>query len=100
MILNLGTHCAGTIGAIGGNQAGVVGVNPDPARFSFHIGKGLSDSGSGSGSDVVNAVKDCVDNGAHVISMSLGCSNCYVQAYDEVSARGTFLEERKVRAVH
>lgn len=79
-----GTHCAGTIGAIGGNQAGVVGVNPDPARFSFHIGKGLSDSGSGSGSDVVNAVKDCVDNGAHVISMSLGCSNCYVQAYDEI----------------
>lgn len=62
---------------------GVVGVNPDPTRFSFHIGKGLSDSGSGSGSAVINAVNDCVAQGAKVISMSLGCSWCYVQAYDE-----------------
>jgi len=77
-----GTHCAGTIGAIGNNGAGVVGVNPDPGRFSFHIGKGLSDSGSGSGADVINAVNDCVVAGAKVISMSLGCSNCYVEAYD------------------
>ncbi len=65
------------------NTAGVVGVNPDPSRFSFHIGKGLSDSGSGTGDDVINAVDDCVANGAHVISMSLGCSNCYRAAYDE-----------------
>lgn len=75
-------------------------MNPHPERFSFHIGKGLSDSGSGSGSDVVNAVKDCVENGAHVISMSLGCSNCYVQAFDEVSSPWTFLEGRRVRAVY
>ncbi|KAL7535246.1 hypothetical protein ACHAXR_006381, partial [Thalassiosira sp. AJA248-18] len=78
-----GTHCAGTIGAIRNNDIGVEGVNPDPSKFSFHIGKGLSNSGSGSGSTVINAVNDCVAKGAKVISMSLGCANCYVSAYDQ-----------------
>ena len=56
---------------------------PDPSKFSFHIAKGLSDRGSGSGADVINAVNDCVAKGAKVISMSLGCSYCYVSAYDK-----------------
>lgn len=67
----------------------MIGVNPNPSRFSFHIGKGLSDSGSGRNTDVLAAVSDCVDNGAHVISMSLGGSdysatadNTYDNAYD------------------
>ncbi len=67
-----GTHCAGTIGAIGTNGIGVTSVNPDPSKFQFIIGKGLSDSGSGSSSGVMNAVQQCVDKGAKVISMSLG----------------------------
>jgi len=67
-----GTHCAGTIGAIRNNGVGVVGVNPDPSKFTFHIGKGLSDGGSGSTSGVINAVSSCVEAGADVISMSLG----------------------------
>ncbi len=33
-----GTHCAGTIGAIGGNDLGVVGVNPDPSKFNCKCG--------------------------------------------------------------
>ena len=44
-----GTHCAGTIGAIGNNVEGVIGVWDDPNDFRFHIAKGLSDGGSGSG---------------------------------------------------
>lgn len=67
-----GTHCAGTIGAIGGNDIGVVGVNPDSSRFNFIIGKGLSNSGSGSSSNVMEAVLQCVNAGAKVVSMSLG----------------------------
>ena len=47
-----GTHCAGSIGAIGENNEGVVGVNPDPSKFSFFIAKGLSDSGSGAGKNI------------------------------------------------
>jgi len=84
-----GTHVSGTIGAIGGNGGGVVGVNPDPNRFKFHIGKGLSNSGSGSGATVLAAVQGCVDNGAKVISMSLGgpapsniARDMYNQHYD------------------
>merc|ERR1712176_799587 len=69
-----GTHCAGSIGAVGDNNKGVVGVIPGPLgdKFSFFIGKGLSDSGSGSTSSVMAAVQACVDNGSNVISMSLG----------------------------
>jgi subtilisin family serine protease len=52
-----GTHCAGTIGAIGGNDEGVVGVIKSPLEFTFHIGKGLSNSGSGSTSGVLAAVQ-------------------------------------------
>ena len=49
-------------------------VNPDPTAFNFHIGKGLANSGSGTGAAVLAAVQGCVDNGAKVISMSLGGS--------------------------
>eukprot|EP00986_Skeletonema_menzelii_P012244 scaffold6677_cov155-Skeletonema_menzelii.AAC.13 len=54
-----GTHCAGTIGAIGGNNNGVIGVLDDPSDFQFVIGKALSDSGSGSSANVLNAVQAC-----------------------------------------
>eukprot|EP00957_Ditylum_brightwellii_P099629 7588427-Ditylum_brightwellii.AAC.1 len=67
-----GTHCAGTIGAIGGNTKGVTSLNPDPSKFSFFIGKGLKDSGSGTLSGVLTAVQACVEKGANIISMSLG----------------------------
>jgi len=67
-----GTHCAGTIGAIGGNSLGVTSVFNNPKKFKFFIGKGLTNSGSGSGAAVMEAVKSCIDNGASVVSMSLG----------------------------
>merc|ERR1711971_314592 len=69
-----GTHCGGSIGAVGNNAKGVVGVIPGSLndKFSFFIGKGLSDSGSGSTTSVMAAVQACVDNGSNVISMSLG----------------------------
>ena len=52
-----------------------MGVNPDPSKFSFHIGKGLPDAGLGSDSDILDAVGSCKEAGAKVISMSLGCKN-------------------------
>jgi subtilisin family serine protease len=73
-----GTHCAGTIGAIGSNDIGVTSVNPDPEKFTFFIGKGLTNSGSGSSASVIEAVDACVSAGAKVISMSLGCAgDCF-----------------------
>jgi serine protease len=83
-----GTHVSGTIGAIG-NGEGVVGVNPDPSRFRFHIGKALN-SMTGSGSSTLTAVNGCLENGSHVINLSLGSSffstianNAYQNAYDD-----------------
>jgi serine protease len=67
-----GTHCAGTIGAIGGNDIGVTSVNPDPSKFQFIIGKGLDDRGRGYTSNLLEAVEKCVEMGAKVVSMSLG----------------------------
>jgi subtilisin family serine protease len=87
-----GTHCAGTIGAIGSNDIGVTSINPDPDKVTFFIGKGLTDGGSGSTAGVIAAVDECVTAGAKIISMSLGCDgNCFTaveeavlkDAYDE-----------------
>jgi len=71
-----GTHCSGTVAALGGNNEGVVGVIPDNAggKFQLMIGKALSDSGGGSWSGVMKAVELCVDDGAKVVSLSLGGS--------------------------
>ena len=35
------------------------------------------------GADVLDGVQSCVDAGAKVISMSLGCANCYLAVEDE-----------------
>eukprot|EP00957_Ditylum_brightwellii_P067836 5148979-Ditylum_brightwellii.AAC.1 len=80
-----GSHCAGTIGAIGGNEKGVTSVNPDPGKFSFFIGKGLTDNGWGTGSGVLAAVQKCVDKGAKIISMSLGGGDYSSMANDQYS---------------
>ena len=66
-----GTHCAGTIGSVGDNNVGVVGIRKDPNLFRFHVGKGLSNEGFGYESDILAAVWGCVDRGSRVISMSL-----------------------------
>jgi serine protease len=89
-----GTHCAGTIGAIGDNSLGVTSVNPDPNKIDFFIGKGLSDSGSGSTSGVLAAAVACKDNGADIISMSLGgggWGQASVDAYTEIYDAGVLI---------
>ncbi|KAL7453477.1 hypothetical protein ACHAWC_005755 [Mediolabrus comicus] len=94
-----GTHCAGVIGAIGFNNVGIVGVNPDPTKISFHIIKALNDDGVGTASAVLRAIQGCIDGGSKIISMSIGGGPNseifraeYERAYDEdillVSASG------------
>ena len=69
-----GTHCAGVIGAVGGNDRGVVGVIPDEKLFSFHIVKALNDDGTGNALAMLTAIRGCIDNGSKIISMSIGSS--------------------------
>lgn len=64
-----GTHCAGTIGAVGNNSQGVVGVN---WRVSLMALKFLGATGSGNTFDAVLAVNYAIDNGARVINASFG----------------------------
>ncbi len=64
-----GTHCAGTIGAVGNNSEGVVGVNWQVQLMAL---KFLDASGSGSTSDALEAIIYAVDNGAKILSNSWG----------------------------
>ena len=71
-----GTHVAGTMAALQNNGIGVVGVTRS-GNMPLRIGKGLSDSGSGSTSGVLSAMQDCVNDGTAnggkvVVNMSLG----------------------------
>ena len=67
-----GSHVAGTIAAIGGNDEGVVGV-VSSGTMPLHIYKVFDDNGEWtSASSVITAVNDCVSQGATVINMSLG----------------------------
>ena len=63
-----GTHCSGIVGA----QNPAIGMAPG---CKLVHGKALSDGGSGYGSWIANAMQWCVDQGAEIVSMSLGSSS-------------------------
>src|SRR3989338_4435866 len=67
-----GTHVAGTMSALGGNNLGVVGVSPS-GNLGLHIVKVFDNNGNWAyGSDLVAAIQQCRTAGSNVISMSLG----------------------------
>lgn len=63
-----GTHCAGTV-AGNGASGSQTGVAPNAKIMALKV---LDDSGSGTESGVWDAIQFSVDNGAHVMSLSLG----------------------------
>jgi serine protease len=64
-----GTHVSGTINALD-NEIGVIGVFPS---VQMHIVRVFGNDGNWAySSELINAVDDCVSNGARVINMSLG----------------------------
>ncbi|MBI2570185.1 MAG: S8 family serine peptidase [Candidatus Schekmanbacteria bacterium] len=66
-----GTHVAGTIAGLGGNNEGVVGVNPSGV-LKIHIVKVFGEDGWAYTSTLSAAANECGKAGANVISMSLG----------------------------
>jgi len=64
-----GTHVAGTIGAIGNNGKGVVGVNWHVSLMPL---KFLDRNGSGQTSTAISAIIYAADKGAHIMSNSWG----------------------------
>lgn len=81
-----GTHCAGTIAAIG-NQKGVVGVAPD---VKLLIGKILDSSGAGGYQNIINGIRWAADwkgvqgETVRVISMSLGGPQDYPPLHEAI----------------
>ncbi|MCV3272809.1 S8 family peptidase [Roseobacter sinensis] len=74
-----GTHVAGTIGAVGNNGTGVVGVcwsvKLMPVKVLTRIVNNtdpLDVRGTGSSADVAAGIRWAVDNGAHILNLSLG----------------------------
>ncbi len=63
-----GTHCAGIIGATLNNRVGIAGVS----QVNIMAVKALDSQGSGYYSWISSGIRYAVDNGAKVISMSLG----------------------------
>ena len=72
-----GTHCAGIVAAVKGNEIGVIGVAPEADLYAVKV---FTDDGYGRYSDVIEALEWCIDtrtdddpdNDIQVISMSFG----------------------------
>ncbi|MBE9118074.1 S8 family serine peptidase, partial [Lusitaniella coriacea LEGE 07157] len=78
-----GTHVAGTIGAVGNNNIGIVGVSPNASLMAL---KFLGANGYGSTSGAIRAVDYAVNMGADVINASFGGGG-YSQAFNDAIAR-------------
>jgi thermitase len=63
-----GTHCAGIVAAVLNNSVGIAGL----AQVHIMAEKVLTSSGSGSDTSVAHGIIHAVDQGAKIISMSLG----------------------------
>lgn len=81
-----GTHCSGTIGS----KNPSIGVAPGCKLLH---GKGLGDGGSGSSSGIAAAMRWCYENGAMILSLSLGSSS----PSSEINQAGIELTAKGVR---
>jgi len=82
-----GTHVAGVIGATINNNLGVAGI----AQARLMAVKVMNDSGEGTDATVAAGIRWAVDNGAVVVTMSLGVdgmSTTLENAVDYASSRG------------
>jgi len=86
-----GTHCAGTV-AGNGASGSQTGVAPGAKIMCLKV---LDGGGGGQESDVWDAIQFAIDNGAHVISMSLGWQHSWGpnrsvwrQSFDNALAAG------------
>ncbi|WP_413290088.1 S8 family serine peptidase [Bdellovibrio sp. HCB337] len=65
-----GTHVAGLAAAVSNNAVGVSGVAPKSTKIMAL--KVLNSQGSGSNTDIINAIRYAIEKKADVINMSLG----------------------------
>jgi subtilisin family serine protease len=86
-----GTHVAGTIGAVGNNGIGVVGVNQKVTMVSL---KFLGPTGNGTLANAVRALDYGTDfktrHGTKIVASnnSWGCPGCFTQSLEDAIKRG------------
>ena len=66
-----GTHCAGIAAAVGDNEIGITGANPDALILPIKV---MGDDGTGDIATICRGIDYAVACGAHVLSMSFGGS--------------------------
>lgn len=89
-----GTHVAGIIAAVRGNQIGMDGI-ADPVKIM--VVRAVP-NGDERDKDVANAIYYAVDNGAQVINMSFG--KAYSPQKEAVDAAVRYAQEKGVLLVH
>jgi len=89
-----GTHVAGIIGAVRGNDVGVEGIAPAVRIMSVRT----VPDGDERDKDVANAIRYAVDNGANIINMSFG--KAYSPAKGVVDEAVKYADARGVLMVH
>lgn len=67
-----GTHCAGIAGAITNNSIGIASIAPDPSWFDIEAIQVIGNVGFGTQQQIIAGIIKATDQGADVISMSLG----------------------------
>ncbi|NCN27948.1 S8 family serine peptidase [bacterium] len=79
-----GTHVAGTIGAVGNNGVGVVGV---AWKTQIMAVKFLDSDGSGALADAIQAIDFAIENGANVMNNSWGAKGIVSKELEAAVAR-------------
>ncbi|MEM7106484.1 MAG: S8 family serine peptidase [Bacteroidota bacterium] len=67
-----GTHCAGIAASVSNNKKGIASFSPDNGFVHVTSVKVLNKYGMGTQRTIINGILKAADNGASVISMSLG----------------------------
>jgi len=67
-----GTHCGGIIGAVSNNRLGISGISFSNEHLSIRSYKVLGANGLGSQQTIIEGIIRATDDGAGVISLSLG----------------------------
>ncbi|WP_291723871.1 S8 family peptidase [Bernardetia sp.] len=83
--LGHGTHCAGIAAAVTNNGKGIASFSPNSEFVSVSSIKVLNDAGFGSQESVIGGIIKAADQGADVISLSLGgpSNDAHQKAYSE-----------------
>lgn len=89
-----GTHVAGIVGAVRGNQTGIDGIAP---AVRIMVLRAVPD-GDERDKDVANAIRYAVDNGANIINMSFGKG--YSPQKQIVDEAVRYADERGVLMIH